>query len=131
MKQLKRGNEAPTFGDLSNLLGELSKQQPVCIIVDALDECPSAIRGRLVKVLQLTSSEDHKLSLLITSRLLDEFHSLLEDFERVNIEANARDIDLFIDHQFKINAHLKIFGKQDPKLQDDVKVNVRSKCNGM
>ncbi|KAF2476515.1 uncharacterized protein BDR25DRAFT_252579, partial [Lindgomyces ingoldianus] len=128
----KRDNEAPSQC-LSKLLFELSTQQPVYIIVDALDECSGPIRKRLLKLLKPKTNDDtyRPINILITSRLLDEFSDLSEDFHRVNITANPRDINMFVEHEFRNNGRLKRFAEQDRELLSDVKFTIRQRCNGM
>ena len=130
-QQQERGNEPPTSRDLSILLADISRQKPVYIIVDALDECQRETRNSLVELMQPSSFKNLSLSILITSRLLDEFQKLAKGFERVNIQAHNTDIDLFIDREFARDADLQEFATRDPKLQDDVKNAVRLKSDGM
>ncbi|KAK5085748.1 hypothetical protein LTR05_005036 [Lithohypha guttulata] len=126
-----RGDEPPTQKDLSIMLADLVQLKPLYIVIDGLDECHRETRASLVKLLQPHGFQDLKLNLLISSRLLDEFETLARGFERVNIRADSRDIDIFIDRMFSENAYLEDFRQQDPTLLDDVKVAVRSRCDGM
>lgn len=98
------------------------------VVVDALDEASPEYRAHLMKLLQPQSDN---LSVLVTSRLLDEFTDMSESFERINIEANSRDLDLFIDYEFSTRSRLKSFLRQDPHLQHEVKSAVKKACDGM
>lgn len=126
-----RGNEAPTQQGLSIMLASLVQQRPLYIVIDGLDECPRDTRRPLVQLLQPASFQSLKLNLLITSRLLDEFETLAKGFERIDIKADVRDLDLFIDSKFDDDAYLKGFAEQDPKLQQDVKDAIRKSWDGM
>ena len=126
-----RGGEPPTIADLSVLLADFSKQSPVYVVIDGLDECPRESRNRLVELMQPQSFRDLKLNVLITSRLLDEFETLAHGFERVYVRASDRDIDMYIDSQFSKNVYLQQFSRQDPTLQAEVRNTVRTKCDGM
>lgn len=126
-----RGNEAPTQQELSIMLASLVTQRPLYIIIDGLDECPRDTRRPLVKLLQPDSFQSLKLNILITSRLLDEFETLAKGFERIDIKADARDLNLFIDSKFDEDAYLSGFAELDPKLQQDVKEAIRKAWDGM
>lgn len=126
-----RGNEPPSHLDLSIMIAQLVQQKPIYIVVDGLDECPFDTRQQLILLLQPHGFQDLKLNLLITSRLLDDFETLARGFERINIRADFRDVDLFIDREFDSDAYLQEFSEQDPTLRDDVKKAIRLKCDGM
>ncbi|KAF1994244.1 ankyrin, partial [Amniculicola lignicola CBS 123094] len=116
------------------MLIELASQQPIYIIIDALDECPPKDRKRLIRLLKPKVGEGVDwcpISILITSRLLDEFQELSTDFHRINITANARDIRMFVDYHFKTQTHLRRFAMQDRDFADDVKAQVIQRCNGI
>ncbi|KAI8628105.1 hypothetical protein F5Y19DRAFT_153729 [Xylariaceae sp. FL1651] len=123
-----QGDDPATVKDLSELLRTLFEDRSGYIVVDALDECPPNYRLRLMKVIE-TQSEN--LSILVTSRLLDEFDEISKNFERLNIRANPSDLSLFIDHEFDTKSRLRKFSQQDRNLRDEVKEAVRNACDGM
>lgn len=129
--QKRRGNEAPTLRDLSILLAEISEQSSIYIVIDGLDECPKETRDGLVQHMQPSSFKNLQMNLLILSRLLDEFQKLAKGFENYSIRAQNRDIDLFIDREFRTDADLEDFARKDPCLQDDIKSALHAKCDGM
>ncbi|KAI1388288.1 ankyrin repeat-containing domain protein [Hypoxylon trugodes] len=123
-----QGDASATVKDLSDLLHELSKDRQIYIVIDALDECPSSYRSRLVE--ELKRQRDN-LSILFTSRLLDEFKFISEGFEKKEIKANSSDVDLYIDHEFGTKPRLKQYLEDDPTLLYEVKTAVRNACDGM
>lgn len=123
-----RGDKQITINTLSELFRDLLEESPVYIIVDALDECAPENRLKLMECLQPASEN---LSILVTSRLLDEFDFMSKDFKLFNIEAHPSDLDLFIEHQFATMPKLLRYAKEDPKLRDEVKKHVKEACDGM
>ncbi len=127
-RKRSQGGDAATIQDFSAMLRDLVQERRVFIVVDALDECRPEYRLRLMSLLQPKSSS---VSLLVTSRLLDEFDEVSSDFEQIKITANSTDLDLFIDHEFRSHPRLKKFLKMDPTLQEEVKNSIKSACDGM
>ncbi|KAH6612812.1 hypothetical protein B0J18DRAFT_441118 [Chaetomium sp. MPI-SDFR-AT-0129] len=127
-KKRGQGGDTATIQDFSDMLRDLVRERRALIVVDALDECRPEYRLRLMSLLQPESSN---VSLLVTSRLLDEFDEVSSDFEKIKITANSTDLDLFIDHEFRWHPRLKKFLRMDPTLQEEVKNSIKSACDGM
>lgn len=123
-----RGDDNATCDDLSRLIESLVQEHPSYIVVDALDECPHRDRLRLMHELQPASDN---LSILVTSRYLDEFEDATREFKLLNIRADPSDLDLFIDHEFNSTSRLQKYSQIDPSLQDQVKAAVKNACDGM
>ncbi|KAF7536435.1 hypothetical protein G7054_g4536 [Neopestalotiopsis clavispora] len=79
--KLRKSNDHPPLGELSSLLRKLSEDRNIYLVIDAFDECPKDIRFRLFKALQTDTERIHTL---VTSRYLEEFDTLFEDFQRRN-----------------------------------------------
>lgn len=135
----RNGETKATETLLSSLLCELASQRPVYIVLDALDEyrCGSteeedeSICKRLLKYIVPDGAEKGSISILITSRLLDEFTDLSKNFHRVNIGANERDIAIFVDHEFDDKSRLQEFAEMDSGIRDLVKETITRDCGGM
>lgn len=135
----QNGETSATETLLSAILCDLASQWPVHIVLDALDESRSganvvehdSICKRLLKYLVPDAAEKHSISILITSRLLEEFNDLSKNFHRVNIMANDRDIAIFVDHEFKNSSRLGKYARKDPSIRERVKETITRKCDGM
>ncbi|KAK3937351.1 hypothetical protein QBC46DRAFT_392848 [Diplogelasinospora grovesii] len=122
------GTESPTSSDLTNLFLDLTQEYVVYIIVDAMDEYPSEHRPRLLKHLVPNSDS---LSILVTSRPLDEFDDISDGFTKENIAGNPTDLDLFMDHKLSTKGRWKEWVKTDPSLLDEVKLAISEVWGGM
>ncbi|KAJ8127874.1 hypothetical protein O1611_g5761 [Lasiodiplodia mahajangana] len=120
-----QGDDAATVKDLTELLKAVVQGRQGYIVIDALDECSPDYRLRLIKALEV---ESENLSLLVTSRLLDE---ISKGFENIPIRANSSDLDLFIDHEIETRSRLKRFSEQDRTLRSEIKDAVRKACDGI
>ena len=121
-------NQGPTIKDMSQLLREIVRERRTFIIIDALDECQAESRLRLMELLQ---PDSNNLSILVTSRLLDEFDFVSRPFDKIEIRANSNDLDLFIDHEFSTDPKLQKYASMDRTLHGEVKRRVKKACNGM
>lgn len=97
------GKRRPTSGELADLLHSESRFLPkLFIVVDALDECPSAddMTSRFLLEIQKLRPNLH---LLITSRphLKRVTEQLLPDAIRLEIRAHDEDIEKYLDEQFR------------------------------
>ncbi|OTA60848.1 hypothetical protein K449DRAFT_446114 [Hypoxylon sp. EC38] len=123
-----RGDKPATIKGLSDLLRKLSEDRKMHIVIDALDECLPDVRSRLLEEIQRGGD---RLSILITSRLLDEFEGISTGFKSTEIRADPSDVDLFIDHQFRTKHRLKSYLKDDSHLIHKVKTAISNACDGM
>jgi hypothetical protein len=128
-KAKKHGSRDPTQAELSILFTDLTSERPTYIVLDGLDECQMDVRTVLMRM--LVQKEKADIGLLLTSRILPDFDELSKGFRRVNIIANAQDLNLFIDYEFNNNWRLTEYAKQDRRLREDIKFGVGQKCNGM
>ncbi len=123
-----QGDDPATVKDLTELLKALVQDRHGYVVIDALDECSPDYRLRLIKVLE---AESENLSLLVTSRLLDDFDEISKGFENIPVRADSCDLDLFIDHEIETRPRLKRFSEQDSTLRGEIKEAVRKACDGM
>lgn len=123
-----RGTQDATEGELQNLLREVvNGSSGIFLIIDALDECHPDDRLRLLEMLPDLA----KLSIIVTSRQLDEFRDVSKGFTKVNVQANDADLDIFIDNEFDKRFRLLELEEQDPKIRRNVKHQVKQKCGGV
>lgn len=101
---------------------------PTYIIIDALDECAPGTRERLIKSLQ---TSDDKISVLVTSRYLQEFDDISRDFSRCQIRARSVDLELFIRYTVQNSDRLLKHFARDPTLREEVNHVFRDSCDGM
>ncbi|KAE8146616.1 ankyrin repeat-containing domain protein [Aspergillus avenaceus] len=126
-EQCKFGAHKPTLGALMDVLEELLRDHPIYIVVDALDEYPMEDRNQLLRRLRGFNN----VSILITSRMLPEMETLANDGTIVDIKANPKDIDLFLDSKMKRSSRFKSFESESPGLLDEIKVAIRKACSEM
>lgn len=126
--QSRQGQNQPSIEDLAKVIRDLAGDGSTFIIIDALDECPPEIRERLIKSLQ---TPDDRISLLVTSRYLQEFDDISRDFVRSQVRARSTDLELFIDYTVKHNKRLRKNFERDPNIREEVNHVVRDSCDGM
>jgi hypothetical protein len=123
-----KGGQRPTENELKDLLRKVVDATPgVYLVIDALDEGQPDLRLRLLEMLP----EHDKLSVLVTSRYLDEFQDASRGFTTSNVRANNADLDLFIESTFDKRHRLREWEKEDVDVRTKVKYHVKSKCQGM
>ncbi|OQE37770.1 hypothetical protein PENCOP_c009G06650 [Penicillium coprophilum] len=121
------GTVRPTLSALMDLLQEVTCDRPVYLVVDALDEYPLNNRKELMDRLR----DCKNLFLLITSRVLPEWEELAGDCTTVEIRANPKDLDLFLEHGFQETPRLRRFEEKSPGLLEQIKLAVHEACSGM
>ncbi|CAN9396340.1 unnamed protein product [Alternaria alternata] len=116
----------------------MPSQFPVYIALDALDEyhgsanCEDgSVFKRLLNHLVPDAAEEGSISIVITSRLLDDFNGLSKGVHQVKIVAHHRDVAIFVDHEFNNNSRLQRYSRRDPRLQNLVEKTVIRTCGGM
>ncbi|KAJ5436706.1 hypothetical protein N7445_007591 [Penicillium cf. griseofulvum] len=121
------GTARPTLSSLMDLLQEVTCDRPVYVVVDALDEYPVKDRKELMDRLR----DCKNLFILITSRVLPEWEELTGDCITVEIRANPKDVDLFLENGFQESPRLRRFEEKSPGLLKEIKSAVHEACGGM
>ncbi|RYN98862.1 hypothetical protein AA0119_g6721 [Alternaria tenuissima] len=137
-RRTRNGETNATVTVLSSLLCDIASQFPVYIVLDALDEyygvanCENdSISKRLLNHLVPDAAEEGSISIVITSRLLDDFKGLSEPFHQVKIVAHDRDLAIFVDHEFSNNSRFQRYSRRDPRFRNLVEKTVTRTCGGM
>jgi hypothetical protein len=109
---------------------ELRTFQQVYIVVDALDECKKDVMFSLIASLKEISSTSH---LLITSRPLLTIKELLNGFWEVEIIANYKDMEEYIDGRLQGAMQLTqiIDLHRDSISREEIRKKVIRTANGM
>lgn len=132
----------PSKQVITTLLHELSQSRPVYIVIDGLDEFREDTRNdprgkesrrRLLESILAGSVKQRLISLLITSRLLDEFRALIRKyaFFSVDLKAHHRDVDIFVDQKFDNSGWLQGLARHNPELRSEVKGKISNSCENM
>lgn len=115
-------NTSPTIDSIFEALyATIETYDEVFCVVDALDECSEDFRWKLIERLE---RQGPKLRVLITSRYLDSIAEELESYERCEIKANKKDIELFVEQQIRRNRNLRKTVERSPSLRKDIKHGV-------
>lgn len=112
------GSPPPVNEILHALVGLLEDNAETYLVIDALDECNDETRWELLGKLRQLQPNIH---LLILSRFRGDIDEELNDFKRLEIEANKADVELFIDAQIQNNAKLRRLVEKTPALRGDIK----------
>ncbi|OBT51771.1 hypothetical protein VE04_08327 [Pseudogymnoascus sp. 24MN13] len=118
----------PARKKLIDLLISATEKHPVYIVIDALDECPEAIRKPFMEALRSLNSE---VRLMITSRLMGDLQQLFSGFCTTNISANREDILDFVNHSIDQNARLLEFTSRDKSLRSDISSKIQKSSQDM
>lgn len=123
-----QGTQDATEGKLKNALREVvNGSSGIFLIIDALDECLPDDRLRLLGMLP----ELAELSIIVTSRQLDDFRDVSRGFTKVSVQANDADLDIFIDNQFDNHSRLLRLEEHDANIRRNVKHQIKHKCGGV
>ncbi|KAF5706589.1 ankyrin repeat domain-containing protein [Fusarium mundagurra] len=93
----EKGSQNLMMTDLVNVLGRIAKSMTMCIILDALDECPF-----LHKFLNILSTlQDLRVRIFATARDLPKIRKHFEKKPRLEISATRQDLDCYVNHRLE------------------------------
>jgi hypothetical protein len=93
----EKGSQDLMMTDLMNILGAIAKSMTICIILDALDECPF-----LPKLLNILSTlQELEVRIFATARDLPKIRKHFERMSRVEISATSQELDLYVNHRLE------------------------------
>ncbi|KAI9774241.1 MAG: hypothetical protein M1839_001743 [Geoglossum umbratile] len=122
IKELLERRPSASLDEISAALSPfIETYSKVFLIVDAIDECTFETRHELIELLPQLSPKVH---LIVTSHPPRFMEEELEDFQRVEVEANEADVKLFIDQQILKNDDLRKVVEKSPAIRDDIKKEV-------
>ena len=126
-----------SFGASINLLGQLIEcfHHPA-IILDALDECSTEVRGHLLRgLLSIIKKARFPVKVFISSRHNLDIETRLQDFPHVCIEArdNAEDIENYVGQELTLAIQDKVLlqGNVSPGLRKCIEEKILRDANGM
>jgi hypothetical protein len=119
----------PTLTEYVQLLrSQLADCPSVFLVIDALDECEVQTRKELCAQLQNLPKNIH---LLITSRDIPELKDEINPSARLEIRANNRDIEIYLEDKIERETRLKRHTQNDPGLGPLITNTIRDKAQGM
>jgi hypothetical protein len=125
-------NQPPTPPTLTECVRLLRSQLAGCpsvfLVIDALDECDAQTRKELCAQLQNLPESTH---LMITSRYNPELEDQITPSARLEIRANGRDIEIYLEDQIEQIPRLNRHTKTDPELLGLIKRTIRDNAQGM
>lgn len=122
---------SPTSKQLADIVHDLSKVEPIFIVVDALDEAESVSQAPLIDLLKPKRPRPgSRVSLLVTSRPCPVSVYLSVGFHVKEITANDQDLQFFLDHVFRKDNNLGILGQNDP-VRTEIGARIKKNCAGM
>jgi hypothetical protein len=118
----------PSFDDTYKTLREVVVQYPyVCIVVDALDECPYEARHQLLaKLFDLQKGADVRL--IATSRFIPDIEDAFRQALKLEVQASREDIKRFVAGQI---YRLPSCIQRDAALQELVQEQIVEAVDGM
>ncbi|KAF6814809.1 cyclin-dependent protein kinase complex component [Colletotrichum sojae] len=105
----------------ADAIHELSRDETIYIVIDAIDEGDDEVAMALISLLSPGPKPHSRVSLLVTSRIWRSFHSLSEGFHREVIRAHSTDLHLFVDHQFERRNSLWRVAREHPKMMSETR----------
>ena len=123
-----RKNTHPSLAELADKLGnEVGRYYKAFIIVDALDELVERDRKPLIDQIQSVAK---KANLLITSRPLPMITRIFQDAKSIDIRADDRDVQKYIEDRISRAPRLSLFA-EDRTLHDYIIDKMRENVQGM
>ena len=125
-----RGYQQPSLGDLHDVLQEiLGGFDSAYIILDALDECSE--RDKVldwVQTIVLHKKGNLRLHLITTSRPEKDINDKFNSYHCVDLvkASENHDIEVYLEHQLQTG-----WQKWSPEIQNEIKLTLRKKANGM
>jgi hypothetical protein len=122
-------NTRPTQGECTKLLQAAADCfSKVCIVIDALDECPEADQARQSLLEEIGKLK--RVSVLITSRNIP-IESELRNATRLDVRADDSDIKKYLEERMSRSGRIKKFAEKDATLCDVIKHTILGKAKGM
>jgi Cdc6-like AAA superfamily ATPase len=120
----------PNIDDLLQLIQvEIGRFSQVFIVLDALDECVNAHDTRKTLASNLRDiTQKVPANLLVTSRFIPEATNLFEDCPRLEIRAQAEDVEAYLTAQLE---RLPKFVMRNLELQNTIVTTVAKAVDGM
>jgi hypothetical protein len=124
-----RNKTRPTLGECTKLLQAAANCfSKVCIVIDALDECPEADQARQSLLEEIGKLD--RVSVLVTSRNIP-IGGELRSATRLDLQANDLDIRKYLEERMSRSDRIKEFVKKDSTLYDAIKHAILEKAKGM
>lgn len=124
-----RNKTRPTISECTKLLQAAADCfTKVCIVIDALDECPEADQARQSLLEEIGKLD--RVSILVTSRNIP-VESKLKSAARLDVRAGELDIENYLDDRMSRSDRLKKVTEKDSTLYDAIKQAVLEKAKGM
>ncbi|UKZ85716.1 uncharacterized protein TrAFT101_001565 [Trichoderma asperellum] len=129
--QHTRQNTRPSVTDIVLLLQDaVLSFSRVFIIIDALDECTDADDARFILLTELKKLQ-HRMCLLVMSRLIPDLEQLLEGATRLNVEASLIDIKNYLQQRLESTRSMQRHLGEEPRLRDRIISVIVQKIKGM
>jgi hypothetical protein len=124
-----RTNTRPTQGECTKLAQAAANCfSKVCIVIDALDECPEADQARQSLLEEIGKLK--RVSVLITSRNIP-IESELRNATRLDVRADDSDIKKYLEERMSRSNRIKRFAEKDATLCDVIQHTILGKAKGM
>lgn len=128
IKALHERQTRPSVDEISTALHSVCAVYSRCfIVVDALDECSTSVRGRFVSSL-LKIKGNGKLNIFVTSRFIPDIISRFKDDMTLEIRARNGDIETYLQGCM---SQLPSFIQPNLRLQEEIKSGISSAVDGM
>ncbi|GAP86698.2 putative nacht and ankyrin domain protein [Rosellinia necatrix] len=124
-RQHNRMKTRPSLNEISTMLSLICTLfTKVFIVIDALDECLTENREKLLSEL-FGLQKDAPVNIFATSRMIPEIGSWFEDHQELAIRATAADIEKYVETRI---SRLPAFIR---KLRDEIKTEISKVVDGM
>lgn len=128
-KSHSRNKTRPTVSEYTKLLQAAADCfSKVCIVIDALDECPEANQARQSLLEEIGKLD--RVSVLITSRNIP-IESELQRVARLDVRADELDIKNYLKDRMSRSDRIKKFAEKDSTLYGDIEHAILGKAKGM
>ena len=123
------GRTQPSYHESLNVFNfEVSRQDRISVVLDALDECEAVARDVLLKELEKAKPNTH---LMATSRPLESIYSMFEAATTLEINATSEDIATYVNGRIARERYLSRHVQRDSSLQQKITETVSSKSDKM
>ncbi|EGC47007.1 ankyrin repeat protein [Histoplasma capsulatum var. duboisii H88] len=126
----KRVNTRPSLDELRSSLQQIAASyQRTFIVIDALDECRASPDGREMFLQEIFNLQTNtNASIFATSRFIQEIEGKFDGSIRLEIRANATDVQKYLDERLR-NCSTLI--SEDKSLQEEIKTKIAKAVDGM